>query len=106
MRAAASRTFCTAGSSRPMRMAMMAMTTSSSISVKPRLRNRKNMAMERPPEKERRTTFKEGVSDQANPLFGEGSACSLVYLDGPVRVAGGERLAGPVRPADLNRLHL
>src|SRR5687768_7552540 len=34
MRAAASRTFCTAGSSRPMRMAMMAMTTSSSISVK------------------------------------------------------------------------
>jgi hypothetical protein len=32
-RAAASRTFCTAGSSRPMRMAMIAMTTSSSISV-------------------------------------------------------------------------
>ena len=32
--AAASRTFCTAGSSRPIRMAMMAMTTSSSISVK------------------------------------------------------------------------
>src|SRR5262245_3166979 len=38
MRAAASRTFCTAGSSKPMRMAMMAMTTSSSISVKPRQR--------------------------------------------------------------------
>jgi hypothetical protein len=38
MRAAASRTFCTAGSSRPMRMAMMAMTTSNSISVKPRQR--------------------------------------------------------------------
>src|SRR4051812_38770492 len=36
MRAAASRTFCTAGSSNPMRMAMMAMTTSNSISVKPR----------------------------------------------------------------------
>src|SRR5215471_2502829 len=36
MRAAASRTFCTAGSSSPMRMAMMAMTTSSSIKVKPR----------------------------------------------------------------------
>src|SRR5437763_3681622 len=32
-RAAASRTFWTAGSSRPMRMAMMAITTSSSISV-------------------------------------------------------------------------
>src|SRR5262245_65585887 len=35
MRAAASRTFCTAGNSSPIRMAMMAMTTSSSISVKP-----------------------------------------------------------------------
>src|SRR5579884_1334620 len=34
-RAAASRTFCTAGSSKPMRMAMMAITTSNSISVKP-----------------------------------------------------------------------
>src|SRR5262245_46933779 len=34
MRAAASRTFCTAGSRRPMRMAMIAITTSSSISVK------------------------------------------------------------------------
>ena len=36
MRAAAARTFCTAGSSRPMRTAMMAMTTRSSISVNPR----------------------------------------------------------------------
>src|SRR5437660_5443150 len=35
MRAAASRTFWTAGNSRPMRMAMIAITTSSSISVKP-----------------------------------------------------------------------
>src|SRR5262249_4215784 len=34
-RAAASRTFWTAGKSRPMRMAIMAMTTSSSMSVKP-----------------------------------------------------------------------
>src|SRR5215211_297709 len=34
MRAAACRTFWTAGTSRPMRMAMMAITTSSSISVK------------------------------------------------------------------------
>src|SRR3954447_9232217 len=36
MREAASRTFWTAGSRRPMRMAMIAITTSSSISVKPR----------------------------------------------------------------------
>src|SRR5689334_19381645 len=35
MRAAASRTFWTAGSSRPIRMPMMAMTTSSSMRVKP-----------------------------------------------------------------------
>src|SRR5581483_1895438 len=34
MRAAASRIFCTAGSSSPIKMAMMAMTTSSSINVK------------------------------------------------------------------------
>src|SRR5262245_57789762 len=35
-RAEASRTFCTAGKSKPIRMAMMAITTSSSINVKPR----------------------------------------------------------------------
>src|ERR1051325_10222399 len=34
VRAAASRTFCTAGTSKAMRMAMMAMTTSNSINVK------------------------------------------------------------------------
>src|SRR5262245_42714172 len=38
VRAAASRTFWTAGSSRPIRMAMMAITTKSSISVNPRQR--------------------------------------------------------------------
>src|SRR5262249_5169092 len=35
MRAAASRTFCTAGRSKPIRMAIIAMTTNSSIRVKP-----------------------------------------------------------------------
>src|SRR5262249_3677789 len=39
MREAASRTFWTAGNSRPMRMAMMAITTNSSISVKPERRS-------------------------------------------------------------------
>src|SRR5947207_3330147 len=38
VRAAASRTFCTAGTSNPIRMAMMAITTKSSIRVKPPLR--------------------------------------------------------------------
>jgi hypothetical protein len=36
--AAASRTFCTAGNSKPIKMAMIAITTSSSISVKAFLR--------------------------------------------------------------------
>jgi hypothetical protein len=41
-----SRTFCTAGSSRPMRMAMMAITTNNSISVNPRQDRRiRNRAM-------------------------------------------------------------
>src|ERR1700757_925338 len=35
MRAAASRTFCTAGKRRPIKIAMIAMTTSSSINVNP-----------------------------------------------------------------------
>src|SRR5205814_239754 len=45
MRAAASRTFWTAGSSRPMRMAMMAITTSNSISVKARRGARAHVRM-------------------------------------------------------------
>src|SRR5437660_11873183 len=44
MRLAASRTFWTAGNSRPIRMAMIAMTTSSSISVKPRRKRERNTA--------------------------------------------------------------
>jgi hypothetical protein len=36
MRAAASRTFCTAGRSSPIRIAMIAITTSNSMSVNPR----------------------------------------------------------------------
>ena len=50
-RLAASRTFCTAGSSSPMRIAMIAITTSSSISVnaaRPRFRKERNI---KPPEK-------------------------------------------------------
>ena len=39
-RLAASRTFCTAGSSNPIRIAIIAITTSSSMSVKPRLNER------------------------------------------------------------------
>src|SRR5262249_542552 len=41
MRAAASRTFCTAGSRRPIRMAMMAITTSNSISVRANRRGKR-----------------------------------------------------------------
>jgi hypothetical protein len=40
MRGAASRTFCTAGGRRPIRIAMIAITTSNSISVNPRTRGK------------------------------------------------------------------
>src|SRR4051812_18864116 len=50
VRAAAARTFWTAGSRRPMRMAMMAITTSSSISVKPLRRERRQGSMGEAPE--------------------------------------------------------
>src|SRR5207247_1205264 len=67
MRLAASRTFWTAGSKRPMRTAMMAITTSSSISVKPeRLRGESmihpprgtavNVGLGRPSHADRRKT--------------------------------------------------
>src|SRR2546423_13931039 len=54
MRAAAARTFCTAGTSSPIKMAMMAMTTSSSIRVNPLLRQRRererSLDIELPPQ--------------------------------------------------------
>src|SRR5262245_7286823 len=56
-RAAASRTFWTAGSSRPMSTAMIAMTTSSSISVKPRRRRERTDTIGLPPERIRRNEF-------------------------------------------------
>src|SRR5438128_9190482 len=45
VRLAASRTFWTAGTSRPIKMAMMAMTTSNSIRVKPDRRNVRDMVL-------------------------------------------------------------
>src|SRR5262245_49093554 len=69
MRAAASRTFCTAGKSRPIRMAMIAMTTSSSISVKPRVLKR-NHLMRTPPN---RTEMKSGqVTRRTRPTLRRG----------------------------------
>src|SRR6516165_5507730 len=63
MRAAASRTFCTAGSNRPMRMAMMAITTSSSISVKAGRRDRTDIAFSQR-EKEKDGRFPHGRKTQ------------------------------------------
>src|SRR5262245_43347695 len=60
---AASRTFCTAGSSRPISTAMIAMTTNSSMSVKPCERLRRNL-ITRPPREEGRQ----------NRVFGPGDA--------------------------------
>src|SRR5436305_10194138 len=55
MRAAASRTFCTAGTSRPIRMAMIAITTSNSMSVNARRERTitpgEERSIERPPTK-------------------------------------------------------
>src|SRR5688572_29202667 len=48
MRAAASRTFCTAGKRRPMRIAMIAITTRSSISVNARRERRGESGMAAP----------------------------------------------------------
>src|SRR5262249_7004484 len=58
IRLAASRTFCTAGRRRPMRTAMMGMTTSSSISVNPPdgLRLLLDVMMEPPPGRAGRAT--------------------------------------------------
>src|SRR5579885_1591787 len=61
LRAAASRIFCTAGKSRPISTAMMAMTTNSSIIVNPcHFLKSRNLAIETPPgEKEGITTGRE-----------------------------------------------
>src|SRR5262249_45596637 len=56
VRLALSRTCCTAGTSRPIRMAMMAITTSSSISVKPCLRMRSLLETDNEKEYETRST--------------------------------------------------
>src|SRR5438067_616544 len=48
VRLAASRTFCTAGRSRPINTPMMAMTTSSSMSVKPRRQRTEDRVMRFP----------------------------------------------------------
>src|SRR2546421_7179053 len=76
LRAAASRTFCTAGTSRPIRMAMMAMTTSSSISVKPRERQRllnrgMNGLLERDNKKKDAWAYPTNPHNQALALGGE-----------------------------------
>src|SRR5215813_6856581 len=61
MRLAASRTFWTAGKSRPMRIAMIAITTNNSISVNaPRDRDRRAM-----------TDLRGGREDEGSPHTGE-----------------------------------
>src|SRR5947207_8901562 len=69
MRAAASRTFCTAGSSRPMSTAMMAITTKSSISVKPGLRREGRANHMTCPPYEIRRTGEEDERPPAGPSF-------------------------------------
>src|SRR5687767_15963977 len=73
VRAAASRTFCTAGSRRPIKTAMMAITTSSSMSVKADRRVRRFI----------RVALTKGMN-------GTGSRLPRLQLDVLVRVAGGD----------------
>src|SRR5438132_11600300 len=83
-RAAASRTFWTAGSSRPMRMAMIAITTKSSISVKPRQRfAKKYLAMTGPFQRDEGEKKRYLVARPAVPSGGRGGP--------PVSQAPGER---------------
>src|SRR6266481_2363551 len=72
VRAAASRTFWTAGSKRPMRMAIMAITTSNSISVKAG-RWARAWVMSNPPEQKNVET-----SEQTGRLFGQAEGRDFV----------------------------
>src|SRR5262249_39740590 len=85
MRAAASRTFWTAGSRSPIKMAMMAMTTSNSISVKPHTRRgRRTM----------RRLLKEKNWDEEHPLFGFGRVILALWTGRTVAVKKKERRRG------------
>src|SRR5262245_45822956 len=92
MRLAASRTFCTAGSSNPIRTAMMAITTRSSMSVKPRGRCRgvqPERATARVPPKRgwKGVRSAAGASDRPTPTgYGrESPAETAGYSNGPPR---------------------
>src|SRR5215469_6023485 len=95
MRAAASRTFCTAGSSRPIRMAMIAITTSSSMRVKPQRRRKR--AMRRPPKQVKRVneTTADKVRRKKEP------ALSPILLGHPGRKAPLRRRPSPGQLAPI-----
>src|SRR5262249_20111602 len=73
IRAAASRTFWTAGSKRPTRTAMIAITTNSSISVNARRRQRN---MDKPPDADEDKDDGSNQVVQSKTKFGNGY-CSL-----------------------------
>src|SRR5258708_35780316 len=81
MRAAAARTFCTAGSSRPIRMAMIAMTTNSSMSVNAD-RLREWLRFMKPPSERGKK------DDRAAPAVGCRDKRSLVQFDVQLVVPG------------------
>src|SRR5437762_2819778 len=79
MRAAASRTFCTAGKSRPMSTAMMAITTSSSIRVKLKRRDPREPAIATTFQKYRvrETSRTGGRRRNAGAIVPTGMACRI-----------------------------
>src|SRR5262249_35196199 len=100
MRLAASRTFCTAGSKRPIRMAMMAITTNSSMSVKPRRRHRGV----HPKDTMRNPTF----TKERRLVHPDPGCAGGIRNGGSVHAASGEpflgRTARDDRPREKNRV--
>src|SRR5438045_5732954 len=94
MRLAASRTFCTAGSSRPISTPMIAMTTSSSIKVKPdRRRNMGHLQI-----KERKNTGKNLIGPSGLKQMRQARRAFTLKIDGfrfGSGVAGAERSEAP-----------
>src|SRR5262249_13455742 len=111
MRAAAARTFWMAGSSRPISTAMMAITTSSSISVNARPREKRRRTAMRDPVRNdgtNTTPRRRGIPRPlfSRPTFALAHAFALAQVEAAVRRGGSERLADPVGPEYFDRIDL
>src|ERR1700739_4161108 len=107
---AASRTFWTAGKSRPIRMAMMATTTSSSIKVKARRGRRRSVRTTESPAMRVKNQQGEGhvklsgLSLIVQARSGKNSKFLVFFLAAPLRAFGGANLPLAI-PAGRARDH-